>query len=236
MSELKVMVTGASRGIGRAIALRFAKEGARVVIGARTATALDELAAEIDALGGVGIPCQMNVADLGNVEAGLWRALEATDGVLDVLVNNAGIFEIKPITEMHANDFTRMIEVNLNGAFYCTLEAIDGLLASKRAHIINISSTAGQRGYAGSSAYCASKYGLRGLSDALREELGVKGIRVSTVYPDATDTTIFDNVPGDWDRSKMNTPEDVAEVVWQTYNAPPDADVADVNVPPPAGA
>ena len=114
MTQLNVMVTGASRGIGRAIALRFGREGARVVLGARTATALDELAGEIEALGGVGIPCQMNVADLGNVEAGMYRTLEATDGVLDVLVNNAGIFSIKPITEMRAADFTRWAAFQLS--------------------------------------------------------------------------------------------------------------------------
>ncbi len=230
MSQLKVMVTGASRGIGRAIALRFAREGAQVVIAARTASALDELAKEIDAAGGDGVPCQMNVADLGNVEAGLYRALEATDGVLDVLVNNAGVFAIKPIEEMRAGDFTRIIDVNLNGPFFCTLEAISGLLASERGHVFNISSVAGKQGFEGSTAYCASKYGLRGFGDALRLELADKGVRVTTVYPKATDTSIFDDVPGDWDRSTMDKPEDIAEIVWQTYNAPAGADVDDVDV------
>ena len=84
------------------------------------------------------------------------------------------------------------------------------------------------------SAYCASKYGLRGFSDALREDFRAQGIRVSTVYPGATDTNIFNGVPGDWDRSTMNRPEDVAEVVWTAWSAGPDEDVDDLDVPPPA--
>lgn len=233
MSALRVVVTGGGRGIGRAIALRFAREGAKVVVAGRTSTELDAVTAEIDAAGGEGIPCQMNIADYGTVEAGTWRAVDALGGSVDLLVNNAGVFNIVPMEEMTAKIWGDMIEVNLNGAFFTTLELVDALKGSDRGHVINISSTAGQKGYAGSTAYCASKYGLRGFSDALREEFKEFGIRVSTVYPDATDTTIFDNIPGDWDRSKMNTPEDVAEVVWNTYSAPADADVADVNVPPP---
>jgi 3-oxoacyl-[acyl-carrier protein] reductase len=230
MSNLKVMVTGGSRGIGRAIALRFAREGAQVVVAARTASDLDQVAKEIDAAGGQGVPCQMNVADLGNVEAGLWRALEATDGVLDVLVNNAGVFDVKPIWEMRAADFTRVLEVNLFSAFYATREALDGLFKSKRGHVFNISSIAGKQGFAGCTAYSASKYGMRGFSDSLREDLREKGVRVTTVYPKATDTRIFEGVAGEWDRSTMDKPEKVAEVVWRTYSAPTGASVDDVDV------
>ena len=85
-------------------------------------------------------------------------------------------------------------------------------------------------------AYCTTKYGLRGFSDALREDVRAKKIRVSTVYPGATDTTIFKNVPGNWDRSKMNKPEDVAEVVWKAYNAPDGVNVDDLEVPAPLAA
>jgi NADP-dependent 3-hydroxy acid dehydrogenase YdfG len=81
-------------------------------------------------------------------------------------------------------------------------------------------------------AYCASKYGLRGFGDALRLDLAQRKIRVSTVYPGPTDTSIFDKVPGDWDRSKMNRPEDVAEVVWRAWKAPLEQDVSDLEVPP----
>jgi NADP-dependent 3-hydroxy acid dehydrogenase YdfG len=100
--------------------------------------------------------------------------------------------------------------------------------------VFNIASVAAKRGFPGNVAYCASKYALRGLSDALREDLRPKGVRVSTVYPGATDTAIFDRVPGAWDRTKMNRPEDVAEVIWRAWNAPASENVDDLDVPPRA--
>ena len=101
--------------------------------------------------------------------------------------------------------------------------------------MFNICSIAGQQPFEGSAAYCTTKYGLRGFSDVLRLELAPKGIRVSTVYPGATDTSIFDDVPGEWDRATMNRPEDVAAIVWNAYAAGEGADVAELDVPPPAG-
>lgn len=232
MSQINVLVTGGGRGIGRAIALRFARAGAKVVVAARTSTELDEVVAEIARAGGEGLAAQMNVRDHGSVEAAVWRAAEFTGGVLDVLVNNAGVFDVKPFPELDRETWVRTVEVNLSGPYYVTAEALEALEESERGHVFNIASIAAKRGFAGNVAYCATKYGLRGLSDALREDLRGQGIRVSTVYPSATDTSIFEGVPGDWDRAKMNSPEQVAEVVWCAYNAPPDVDVDELDVPP----
>jgi NADP-dependent 3-hydroxy acid dehydrogenase YdfG len=233
MTELRVLVTGGGRGIGRAIALRFAREGARVAVAARTSSELDKVVAEIDRAGGKGRAQQVNVADHGSVEAAVYRAVEFTGGALDVLVNNAGVFDIKPFDKLDLATWKRHIEVNLNGPFFVTSEALDALLESERAHVFNVSSVAGKRAFPAEVAYCTTKYGLRGFSDALREDLRSKKIRVSTVYPGATDTTIFKNVPGNWDRSQMNKPEDVAEVIWKAYNAPDGTNIDDLDVPPP---
>ncbi|HEV8112507.1 MAG TPA: SDR family oxidoreductase [Planctomycetota bacterium] len=234
MESLRVLVTGGSRGIGRAIALRFAREGARVAVAARSSGQLDAVVKEIEAAGGHGRAQQMNVGDHGSVEAAVWRAVEFTGGAIDVLVNNAGAFSVQPFAKLELATWRRHIEVNLDGPFYVTSEALEPLLAGHRPHIFNMSSIAGRRAYPGGVAYSTTKYGLRGFSDALREDLRAQGVRVSTIYPGPTDTGIFDGIPGDWDRTKMNKPEDVAEVVWKAYQAPDGTNVDDLDVPPRA--
>jgi len=233
MQRTHVLVTGGGRGIGRAIALRFADDRAAVVVAARTASEVEAVAGEIRERGATALALTVDVAELASVEAGMERALGFLGGRIDALVNNAGVFTIRPFRETEPETWYRMIAVNLNGPFHVTRAALEGLEASARGHVFNVSSTAGRRGYAGSTAYCASKYGLRGFGDALRLELADAGIRVSTVYPSATATTIFDDVPGDWDASTMNTPDDVAEIVWRAYVSPRDHDVADLEIPPP---
>jgi NAD(P)-dependent dehydrogenase (short-subunit alcohol dehydrogenase family) len=233
MADLRVLVTGGSRGIGRAIALRFARERAAVVVAARSSQDLDSVVAEIEKAGGRGNAAQLDVRDYGSVEAAAWRASEFLGGAIDVLVNNAGVFDVKPIDKLDLQTWQRTLDVNLSGPFFVVKETLDALRESGRAHVFNIASIAAKRAFEGNVAYCASKYGLRGFSDALREDLAADRIRVSTVYPGATDTTMLDSLP-QLDRSKANKPEDVAEVVWRAYNAPASESVDDLDVPPRA--
>ncbi len=229
-----VLVTGGGRGIGRAIALRFAREGARVAVAARTRSEIEAVAVEIERTGGAGLAVEMDVTDLSSVERGVARVLAENDGTLDVLVNNAGVFAIHPFPELSPATWYRMVATNLTGPFHVTLLALRGLELSSRAHVFNVSSIAGKRAFPGNVAYCATKYGLRGFSDALRLDLESRRIRVSTLYPSATDTTIFDGVPGEWDRSSMHRPEAIAELVWHAYSAPLEEDVAELELPPRA--
>ncbi len=234
MTSLRTLVTGGGRGIGRAIAARLAREGARIALCARSEHELEETAVEVARLGGSALAVPCDVTDIDSVRLAVARALEFTAGALDLLVNNAGVFDVVPLQELDPETWERMLRVNLTGPYLVTRTALPGLLAAPSSHIINIASTAARQGYAGSTAYCASKYGLRGFGDALREELRDAGIRVTTIYPGATDTAIFDGVRGDWDRSTMNRPEDVAEVLWRAVEAGPEEDVDDdVGVPEP---
>lgn len=230
MSPLRVLVTGGGRGIGRAIALRFAREGAHVVVAARTSPELDGVVAEIEAAGGKGLAAQMNVRDVGSVGAAVWRAIDFTGGALDLLVNNAGVFDIRSFEDTDEELWTKTLEVNLSGAFFVTHEALDALEEGERPHVVNVASVAARQGFEGNVAYCASKYGLRGFGDALRVEVAPRGMRVTTLYPGNVDTGIWDGIPGEWDRASMARPEEVAEAVWNAYHAPEGADVADLDV------
>src|SRR5262245_50342772 len=174
----------------------------------------------------------MDVTDLDSVERGVEGALAPADGILDVLVNNAGVFAIHPFPELSPATWYRMLATNLNGPFHVTLLALQGLERSARAHVFNLSSIAGRQAFPGNVAYCTTKYGLRGFSDGLRLDLASRRIRVSTVYPSATDTSTFEGVPGEWDRARMHRPEDVAALVWEAYASAPEADVADLVLPP----
>jgi NAD(P)-dependent dehydrogenase (short-subunit alcohol dehydrogenase family) len=231
-----VLITGGGRGIGRALALRFAAEGARVIPAARTRQEVEAVAAEAEALGGRALPLVMDVTDEASVSSALAATREFTGGSLDVLINNAGIFDVLSLEDTTPEIWRRMLDVNLTGPYLVTREALEALTAaadparSRPAHIFHISSVAGRQGFAEDTAYCATKYGLRGFADALREELAERDVRVSTVYPGATDTTIFDGVAGEWDRSSMARPEDVAEVVYRAWASPREQDVANLSV------
>ena len=210
METLRVLVTGGSRGIGRAIALRFAREGARVAIAARHSGHLDQVVKEIEAAGGQGRAQQMNVGDHGSVEAAVWRAVEFTGGALDVLVNAAGALDPKPFGKLDLATWKRHVEVNLDGPYYVLSESLDALAAGTRPHVFNLGAI---RGGAPGGAYGATKAGVRGFGDAIREDLLADGIRVTTVRP----------------ASAQTKPEDIAEAIWRAYHAadgsPGDLDV-----------
>jgi len=231
-TPLRVLVTGGTRGIGRAIALRFAREGARVAVTARSSPDLDRVVTEIDAAGGKGDAGQANMADKGSVEAAVYRAVDFCGGVLDVVVNNAGAFDLKDFEDTDMDTWERLVGVNMTGAYLTALEAMPALCASERGHLINIGSAVSREPRPGMALYCATKAGLAGLSAGLRAEYGPKGLRVTTVFPRATDTDMVAPHKKHWAGVVFNTPEDVAEVVWQAWSA--EVAPAEVFVEPPA--
>ncbi|WP_132745232.1 3-ketoacyl-ACP reductase [Scopulibacillus darangshiensis] len=206
-------VTGAGRGIGRATAIALAKEGVSVGLLARTETALKEVAKEIESY---GVKAAFAAADVSSQEQVEQAIEEVTNGLgpADILINNAGTGKFGSVLEFDPEEWKRIIDVNLMGPFYVTRAVLPQLIEKNGGDIINISSTSGLRGTAGSSAYSASKFGLLGLTESLTQEVRKHNIRVMALTPSmvATDLVFKDNKPEDSEEKYMQ-PEDLAEVI-----------------------
>lgn len=215
------LVTGASRGIGRAIALRLASEGAKIAINfAGNQKAAEEVKSEIEANGGEAILVQANVADPAAVEAMFAKVVEAF-GTVDILVNNAGITRDGLLLRMKDEDFEAVIDTNLKGVFYCTKAAAKLMMKKRSGRIVNMSSVVGLIGNAGQTNYAASKAGVLGFSKSAAKELAARGITVNMVAPGFIDTdmtaVLADKVKEAMVKEiplrRMGRPEDVANAV-----------------------
>ncbi|MBX7244717.1 MAG: SDR family oxidoreductase [Candidatus Sumerlaeaceae bacterium] len=235
MEGMTAIVTGAGRGIGRAIAEEFASRGARVVVSSRSLPQLEAVCRGIEASGGEAIPVVCDVTNTADVRHLFETATVAFEG-LDILVNNAGVGQFLSLAETTEEIWDTTLDTNLKGAFLCSREALPHFEQNGSGFIINIASVAGARGFSNFAAYSASKAGLIGLSRALREELRPKKIRVSAVLPGATDSPFWDTVSGNWDRAKMIASADVAKVVADVASQPASVLTEEVVIMPAGGA
>jgi 3-oxoacyl-[acyl-carrier protein] reductase len=188
---LRALVTGASSGIGRALALRLAREGARVALVARRREELDAVVAEIVAAGGEAVALPVDVADRSQAEVCIEKASAALGGI-DLLVNNAGYGHHRPFLDWDVEDMERMLRVNYLGALYFTKALLPDMVARRRGWIVFVASVAGRIAPPGESAYAASKFALTGLASALSHEVEPYGIHVLTVFPGVIRTPFFD--------------------------------------------
>jgi NADP-dependent 3-hydroxy acid dehydrogenase YdfG len=186
-----VVITGATSGIGRATALAFGEAGAKVVVAGRREERLNELVAELENKGCAALAVKMDVADQAQVENLIAKAIERF-GKIDTLINNAGVGIAASFAEQSLADFKQVMEVNFWGAVYACKAVVPHMRKNKNGLIINISSIFGKRGMPYETAYSASKFALAGFSEALRAELMTENIDVSTIYPGAVQTEIFE--------------------------------------------
>jgi len=227
LSGKLALVTGASRGIGRAVADRLYVAGAHVVRLARSLT---------DGSTERRTDLRCDVTDPAAVDRAAARVL-AELGVPDVVVNNAGTFFIKRIEETSLEEFTRTLAVNLTGPFLVVRAFVPHLVQRGAGHLVTIGSVSDHVAYSGSTAYAASKYGLRGMHEVLRQDLSRTGVRTTLVSPGPVDTPIWDPVdpdskPGFTKRSAMLQAEDIAAAVLYAVTQAPRVDVTEIRLMP----
>ena len=240
MSRLEgqaAIVVGASSGMGRASALAFAAEGAKVVLAARRQGEIDALVAEITRAGGEAIALAADVAKRLDVDAVVQEAVERF-GRVDVLVNCAGVnTRDREIALLGQADWDRIIGINLTGAFNCTQAVLPRMRGQKNGLIIHVASISGLWGDLSGAAYQASKHGMVGLANATMMEERRNGIRVTVIYPGLCDTPILNNravPPTQEQRDLMMKPEDIAQACVFAASLPPRTYVSDLVLMPGA--
>jgi NAD(P)-dependent dehydrogenase (short-subunit alcohol dehydrogenase family) len=223
------LVTGSSRGIGRAIAWRLASLGAAVSLCGRDGATLEKTAAELARAGARTFAQTADVTRSRDI-ASLVEATEKNLGPIAILVNNAGLGLFGPVHEKSEEDWDRTLNTNLKSVFLVSRAVAPGMIARKAGDIINISSLAGKNTFAGGGLYCASKWGLQGLTGCMAEDLRGYGIRVSAICPGSVATEFAGRGPKD--ASKVLTAEDVAHAVGMVVTQGPQSFLSEVQLRP----
>ena len=221
----RYLITGASRGIGRAIAEELASVDVTLLLHGRDPVALEETRKAVESRCAEVVILKHDIARTAGV-----RDLIAEIGSdpIDLLVNNAGVAIVKPFTEITPVEWDQTVGVNLTAPFLLIQHFARRMLPGSS--IVNILSVAARTGFANWSAYCMSKFGLEGFTQSVRDELRDHKIRVINVYPAATDSEIWNNIPGNWPRQKMISAKEVASAVAYAISRPPNVAVENITV------
>jgi 3-oxoacyl-[acyl-carrier protein] reductase len=210
----KAIITGGNRGLGKATALAFAKEGIDVAITGRSEKSLQETVAELKALGVNATYAVFNIGNYEEVQKGI-KQIISNFGSVDILVNNAGVAAFGSFNEMQVDKWSEIIQTNVMGMYYVTKEVLPFLIDKNEGDIINVSSTAGLTGNANTSAYSASKFAVIGMSESLMKEVRKNNIRVCTLTPStiASDMSIELGIANKDSEDSVLQPEDFAELI-----------------------
>lgn len=216
MTDLKnknALITGAGKGIGKAIAIALAKEGVNVILVSRTQSDLDEVATVVNKLGVKSLTLTADVSDISSVDTAVAEALDKFK-TIDILINNAGIAAFGKFLELEPKSWERIIQVNLMGTYYVTRAVLPNMIERQTGDIINISSTAGLKGNALTSAYSASKFAVLGLTESLMQEVRKHNIRVTALTPSTVATEMAKDLKlTDGNPENVMQAEDVAELI-----------------------
>jgi NADP-dependent 3-hydroxy acid dehydrogenase YdfG len=234
LSGQVAIVTGAGRGIGRAIAHALAYEGAAVALAARSRQELAAVAAEIRGAGGRALAIPTDVGQDGAVEALIDQAVSEL-GRLDVMVTAAGVGGFGPVAGSKPGDWDGMLAINLRAVMVCCRAALGPMIRQGAGTILNIASVAAVRAIPGAAVYGATKAGVVAFSRVLAEEVRAHGVRVGVLLPGAVDTALWDTVPRPPDRERMLRPEDVARAAVLIASLPPRASLEELTLMPAGG-
>jgi len=233
-----VLVTGASSGIGEAIARHLAARGHRVVLGARRTDRLQVVAAELNERGFHAAFLTLDVTRLDSMQAFVAFA-ESTFGPVDVIINNAGVMPLSPLNALKVDEWNQMIDVNIRGVLHGIAAVLPGMEARGRGQIINVSSIGGHASFPTAAVYCGTKFAVRAISDSFRKETDV--IRVTVVSPGTVESELADSITDEGSLEAMKdfrriaiTPDAIARAVDYAIEQPDDVDVSELIVRPTA--
>ena len=214
LKNKKAIITGGGRGLGKATAIAFAKEGIDIAITGRNEAVLKETVSELEAFGINAMYAVFDVSSYENVKSGI-KSIVKTLGSVDILVNNAGIAAFGTFNDMEVSQWSQIIQTNLMGMYYVTKEVLPYLIDKNEGDVINVSSTAGLNGNANTSAYSASKFAVIGMSESLMKEVRKNNIRVCTLTPStiASDMSIELGIADKDSQDSVLQPEDFAELI-----------------------
>jgi NADP-dependent 3-hydroxy acid dehydrogenase YdfG len=240
MSEIQnkvVIITGASSGLGEATAKRLAKNGAKLMLAARREDRLQELVAKIEQEGGTAKYQVTDVSDRSQVEA-LAKATQQAYGRIDVLVNNAGLMPLSPLDETKVEEWEKMIDVNIKGVLYGVAAVLPIMRSQQSGHIINLSSVAGHKVFAGGTVYCATKFAVKAISEGIRLE-SHGHIRSTNISPGAVATELPNTITHDQTANNVNQlysvaidADAIARAITYALEQPEDVDVNEMIIRP----